>query len=159
MDRVQDAPVIDASVYRPIKKKPLPYRKLYNVQVLDHATGTIPQVLDTLKVAGPFQVKGWVPKQDTILSNGNITHNVYTCYMYYCFQHANKSTQWINFAFGQWSPGKFKGASSLMTEHGELVHIKAENIVEWNHEFNPSNVMRPVFWVLSENVCWYQIQV
>ncbi|KAI8598899.1 hypothetical protein EDD21DRAFT_417321, partial [Dissophora ornata] len=38
------------------------------------------------------------------------------------------------------------------------IDIKAESIVEWSHEFNPRNLKRPVFWVLSDNVCWYQIQ-
>lgn len=44
-------------------------------------------------------------------------------------------------------------------ERGRLINIKAESIVEWTHEFNGSKVMEPVFWVLSEDVCWYQIQV
>ncbi|KAF9217981.1 hypothetical protein BGZ59_005752 [Podila verticillata] len=43
-------------------------------------------------------------------------------------------------------------------ERGRLINIKAESIVEWTHEFNESKVMEPVFWILSEDVCWYQIQ-
>jgi hypothetical protein len=41
----------------------------------------------------------------------------------------------------------------------KMVFIKAESIVEWNHEFDPDNVMQPKFWVLSDRICWYQIMV
>ncbi|KAF9170608.1 hypothetical protein BGX20_008743 [Mortierella sp. AD010] len=75
MDRVQVPPVRDASVYKPFKKK-LPFRKLYHVQVLDHATGSIPQTLDTLKTAGPFQVWGLVPIQETVFLRDAIIHSV-----------------------------------------------------------------------------------
>ncbi|KAG0005948.1 hypothetical protein BGZ79_000056 [Entomortierella chlamydospora] len=122
MDRIQVPPVRDASVYKPFKKK-LPFRKLYHVQVLDHATGSIPQTLDALKTAGPFQVWGLVPIQETVFLRDD-----------------------------------HKRISSVTTEEGEFVHVKAENIIEWTHEFNINDVRHPVFWVLSENVCWYQIQ-
>ncbi|KAF9210063.1 hypothetical protein BGZ49_006820 [Haplosporangium sp. Z 27] len=123
MIKIFDAPVRDASVYtKPVKRK-LPYRKLYNVKVLDHATGTHPQALDTLKTSGPFQVWGWVPISETIITSGH-----------------------------------HEGISSVTTEDGELIHVKAEDVIEWTHEFNSDNMMQPVFWVLSKNVCWYQIQ-
>ncbi|KAF8978573.1 hypothetical protein BGZ46_006336 [Entomortierella lignicola] len=116
MIKIFDAPVRDASVYtRPVKRK-LPYRKLYNVKVLDHATGTHPQALDTLKTSGPFQVWGWVPISETIITSGH-----------------------------------HEGISSVTTEDGELIHVKAEDVIEWTHEFNSDNMMQPVFWVLSEN--------
>ncbi|KAF9193833.1 hypothetical protein BGZ51_002156 [Haplosporangium sp. Z 767] len=115
-------PVVDAVVFKPISKEinsyQLPYRQLYNVEVLDCATGTIPQALDTLKTAGPFQVRGWVPLEETALPMVN-----------------------------------YKG-----NEKGRLLFIKAECIVEWTHEYNHQNPMRPKFWVLSNNICWYQIQ-
>ncbi|KAG0357545.1 hypothetical protein BGZ54_000285, partial [Gamsiella multidivaricata] len=123
MDEDQDEPMIDVTVFKSIKKKvrssyDLPHRKLYNVQVLDHATSTIPQVLDTLRLSGPFKVRGCVQVSDTIYAKDR------------------KKT----------------------TSNKAMVHVKAESVVEWAHEFNPTNPMRPVFWVMSEKVCWYQIQ-
>ncbi|KAI8363361.1 hypothetical protein B0O80DRAFT_433535 [Mortierella sp. GBAus27b] len=39
----------------------------------------------------------------------------------------------------------------------KMIYIKSDNIIEWMHEFNPDNTMKPTFWVRSEKVCWYQI--
>ncbi|KAK3812852.1 MAG: hypothetical protein J3Q66DRAFT_39501 [Benniella sp.] len=113
-------PIVDRKVFRPLtrkEKRKLPHRKLYEVEVLDEATGTIPQVLDTLSTAGPFQVRGWIPIEDTI-------HTL--------------------------------GVGEISTKE-KMVFIKAESITEWNHEFDPDNVMQPKFWVLSDRICWYQI--
>ncbi|KAG0266874.1 hypothetical protein BG011_000489 [Mortierella polycephala] len=78
MDK-EPQPVVDAVVFKPISKEIssylLPYRQLYNVEVLDCATGTIPQILDTLKTAGPFQVQGWVPLEETALTMVNYKKN------------------------------------------------------------------------------------
>ncbi|KAG0232051.1 hypothetical protein BGW42_008484 [Actinomortierella wolfii] len=96
-------PMVDESVYptitKPIRSNlDLPFRKLYNIEILD-SSGTVHPALDRLKFDGPFMVKGWVPIEETILRR-----------------------------------------------------------VEWTHEFNPQNIMQPIFWVNSENVCWYQVQ-
>ncbi|KAG0305826.1 hypothetical protein BGZ98_003505 [Dissophora globulifera] len=44
-------------------------------------------------------------------------------------------------------------------ESAGLVYIYADSVVNWIHEFNPVTPMRPTFWVLSDNVCWYKIEV
>ncbi|KAG0097609.1 hypothetical protein BGZ93_002398 [Podila epicladia] len=116
----EDKPVLDSTIYRRLTKKPkfsddLPYRKLYNLEILNDA-GTSYQSLENLQKKGPFQALGSVPIEDTIRSTGD------------------------------------------RKERGRLINIRATSIVEWTHEFNPSNVMEPVIWLLSENVCWYQVQ-
>ncbi|KAG0315790.1 hypothetical protein BG000_005076, partial [Podila horticola] len=116
----EDKPVLDSTIYPRLTKKPkssneLPYRKLYNLEILN-AAGTSYQSLEDLQTKGPFQAQGSVPLEDTIRSTGD---------------------------------GK---------ERGRLINIRATSIVEWTHEFNPSKVMEPVIWVLSEDVCWYQVQ-
>ncbi|KAG0038974.1 hypothetical protein BGZ82_010177 [Podila clonocystis] len=116
----EDKPVLDSSIYPRLTKKPkssddLPYRKLYNLEILN-AAGTSYQSLEHLPTKGPFQARGSVPLEDTIRSTGD------------------------------------------RKERGRLINIRVTSIVEWTHEFNPSKVMEPVIWVLSENVCWYQVQ-
>ncbi|KAF9167397.1 hypothetical protein DFQ26_004726 [Actinomortierella ambigua] len=111
-------PMVDESVYpaitKPIRSNlDLPFRKLYNIEILD-SSGTTHPALDRLKFNGPFVVKGWVPIEETILRRGQTGRN--------------------------------------------LVYVLATRIVEWTHEFNPRNIMQPIFWVYSENVCWYQVQ-
>lgn len=72
-------PIVDRKVFRPLtrkEKRKLPHRKLYEVEVLDEATGTIPQVLDTLSTAGPFQLQGWIPIEDTIHTLGMVRPTV-----------------------------------------------------------------------------------
>ncbi|KAF9332395.1 hypothetical protein BG006_004748 [Podila minutissima] len=116
----EDKPVLDSTIYRRLAKKPkssddLPYRKLYNLEILNSA-GTSYQSLENLQTKGPFQARGSVPIEDTIRSTGD------------------------------------------SKERGRLINIRATSIVEWTHEFNPSNVMEPVIWLRSDNICWYQVQ-
>ncbi|KAG0238474.1 hypothetical protein BGW41_008197 [Actinomortierella wolfii] len=64
-------PMVDESVYptitKPIRSNlDLPFRKLYNIEILD-SSGTVHPALDRLKFDGPFMVKGWVPIEETIL--------------------------------------------------------------------------------------------
>ncbi|KAF9297435.1 hypothetical protein BGZ74_009826 [Mortierella antarctica] len=116
----EDKPVLDSTIYRRLAKKPkssddLPYRKLYNLEILN-AAGTSYQSLENLQTKGPFQARGSVPIEDTIRSTGD------------------------------------------SKERGRLINIRATSIVEWTHEFNPNNVMEPVIWLRSDNICWYQVQ-
>ncbi|KAG0338212.1 hypothetical protein BG004_007308 [Podila humilis] len=115
-------PVKDSTVYPTLSKRKnadeLPYRKLYNLEIVDSKTGTEYQNLEDLQSKGPFQARGCVPVSETT----------------------------------------YKLASAEKKQSNKVVYIKAVSVVEWTHEFNPENVMEPVFWILSEDVCWYQVQ-
>lgn len=70
----EDKPVLDSTIYPRLTKKPkssneLPYRKLYNLEILN-AAGTSYQSLEDLQTKGPFQARGSVPLEDTIRSTG-----------------------------------------------------------------------------------------
>lgn len=54
--------------------------------------------------------------------------------------------------------GKLKNGESKAVGE-KFVYVQAENITEWTHEFNPNDPRNSIFWVLSRDVCWYQIQV
>lgn len=70
----EEKPVLDSTVYPRLTKKPkssddLPYRKLYNLEILN-ATGTSYQGLEDLQELGPFQARGSVPLTETTRSIG-----------------------------------------------------------------------------------------
>ncbi|KAF9280865.1 hypothetical protein BGZ68_006987 [Mortierella alpina] len=135
MDLLQPEPLLDATVF-PVPKKvannlDLPYRKLCLVEVLDQKCGLIPQALETLSTSGPFRIRGYVPIEETIYAPG-LTN----------FDGAK---------------GKLKNGESKAVGE-KFVYVQAENITEWTHEFNPNDPRNSIFWVLSRDVCWYQIQ-
>ncbi|KAF9437847.1 hypothetical protein BGZ76_010863 [Entomortierella beljakovae] len=124
MDNVRDSHNLysDSTLFKLNKKKNPPQYKLYDVEILDHATGTIPQRLNTLNISGPFQARGRV----------HLPHN------------SN-------------AKGTPEGLKSASREENS-VYIKAESIIEWTHEYNAKDPSKPVFWILSENICWYEIK-
>ncbi|KAF9959569.1 hypothetical protein BGZ70_008804 [Mortierella alpina] len=136
MDPLQSDPLLDATVFpmprRVAHNLDLPYRKLYLVEVLDQKSGSIPQALETLSTSGPFKIRGYVPIEETIYAKG---------------------------------PANLDNTTTEKPRNGEpkavgekFVYVQAENITEWTHEFNPKDPRNSIFWVLSRDVCWYQIQ-
>ncbi|KAF9575004.1 hypothetical protein EC968_004764 [Mortierella alpina] len=135
MDPLQPDPLLDASVF-PVPKKvannlDLPYRRLCLVEVLDQRTGLIPQALETLSTSGPFKIRGYVPIEETIYAKGPT--------------NLENTTEKLR-----------NGQPKAVGE--KFVYVQAESITEWTHEFNPKDPRNSIFWVLSRDVCWYQIQ-
>ncbi|KAF9954746.1 hypothetical protein BGZ72_004323 [Mortierella alpina] len=135
MDFLQPDPLLDATVF-PVPKKvannlDLPYRKLCLVEVLDQKCGLIPQALETLSTSGPFKIRGYVPIEETIYAKGPTNNDS--------------------------AAGKLKNSEPRAVGE-KFVYVQAENITEWTHEFNPKDPRNSIFWVLSKDVCWYQIQ-
>ncbi|CAO3574911.1 unnamed protein product [Mortierella alpina] len=135
MDPLQSDPLLDATVF-PVPKRvannlDLPYRKLYLVEVLDQKSASIPQALETLSTSGPFKIRGYVPIEETIYAKGPTNLD----------GTAEKPRNGEPRAVGE-----------------KFVYVQAENITEWTHEFNPKDPRNSIFWVLSRDVCWYQIQ-